>query len=793
MRRWPPRPPVAARRRAAAAAPADELVVQHNRSLNALLRDGRYNAARRLFDALPARSVVTWNSFLAALARGHDVRAARDFFDAMPVRDAVSWNTLLAAYSGSPHPDHVAAARRLFDEMPQRDVVSWNTLLGLHARRGLMDEAQKLFDEMPQRNSTSWNTMVTGFFTAGQVKKALDLFDAMPVKDSASLSTLVSGFIKNGQLHEADLLLTKRLRVMNMDKAVDAYNTLIAAYGQAGRVTDARRLFDMIPKVQCQHNMLKRRVFERNVISWNSMMMCYIKAGDVCSARTLFDDMPVKDLFSWNTMISGYTQMSDMKEAERLFWEIPYPDPVSWNLIIQGFIQKGEANHARGFFDMMPERVTISWNTMISGYEKNGDYVSTVKLFSEMLQVGEVPDRHTFSSVLAACASLPMLRLGAQIHQLVEKSFVPDTAISNALITMYARCGTLNDAEAIFKHMHTQKDLVSWNALIGGYEHHGCATKALQLFKDMRRAKVRPTHITFVSLLSACVSAGLVSEGWMVFNTMVHEYGIVARVEHYAALVNLIGRNGQLDDALEVINSMPMAPDRYVWGSFLGACMAKKNAILAQMAAKELSKINPDSSAPYALCKLAVTQSKKLGDEFDAINDLVTYWEEMEQSENKRGEGEKGLPLLCSGEEKRATSKIMRGDDARSLTFELVSRYFYMPITQAARELNVGLTLLKKRCRQLGIPRWPHRKMKSLQALIDNVQALQEASKTNGEEQLRMLVETLQQERKLLEQKPCVELEEKTKRLRQACFKASYKKRRLLAPEAGEASASPSR
>ncbi|KAM3194112.1 hypothetical protein ACQJBY_070645 [Aegilops geniculata] len=126
----------------------------------------------------------------------------------------------------------------------------------------------------------------------------------------------------------------------------------------------------------------------------------------------------------------------------------------------------------------------------------------------------------------------------------------------------------------------------------------------------------------------------------------------------------------------------------------------------------------------------------------------------------------------------------MRADRVRServLTFELVSQYFYMPITQAARELNVGLTVLKKRCRELGIPRWPHRKLKSLQTLINDVEVLQEAGKANDGEQLRAMVE-------VLEQKPYVELEEKTKRLRQACFKASYKKRRLLALEPGEAS-----
>ncbi|XP_047065839.1 protein RKD3-like [Lolium rigidum] len=183
----------------------------------------------------------------------------------------------------------------------------------------------------------------------------------------------------------------------------------------------------------------------------------------------------------------------------------------------------------------------------------------------------------------------------------------------------------------------------------------------------------------------------------------------------------------------------------------------------------------------------AVRQSSTL-QEFDTNfeDDVQRYWDD----DGRKG-SEKELPLLCYSEENGAASNTMTAVPVRPekvLTFELVSQHFYLPITQAARELNVGLTVLKKRCRELGIPRWPHRKMKSLRALINNVEALQEAGKANDEEQLRAMVEMLEQERKLLEQKPCVELKDKTKRLRQACFKANYKKRRVLALGAGEAS-----
>ncbi|CAL5043654.1 unnamed protein product [Urochloa decumbens] len=230
-------------------------------------------------------------------------------------------------------------------------------------------------------------------------------------------------------------------------------------------------------------------------------------------------------------------------------------------------------------------------------------------------------------------------------------------------------------------------------------------------------------------------------------------------------------------------------------GQALGliATCSKRTRSFPASPSRACTSSHPARSLPRAtFCKL------------DAIfkDDVLKHWDEMEQIESKTEDShghDKRLPLLCYGEEKEISSnsdtkQVVRAAEQQrvrpeesALTFELVSQYFYMPIMQAARELNVGLTLLKKRCRELGIPRWPHRKMKSLQSLINNVQVLQEAGKATGEEQLREMVEMLQQEKQLLEQRPYVQLEEKTKRLRQACFKANYKKRRLMALEAGEA------
>ncbi|RWW44977.1 hypothetical protein BHE74_00049223, partial [Ensete ventricosum] len=124
--------------------------------------------------------------------------------------------------------------------------------------------------------------------------------------------------------------------------------------------------------------------------------------------------------------------------------------------------------------------------------------------------------------------------------------------------------------------------------------------------------------------------------------------------------------------------------------------------------------------------------------------------------------------------EKRGCGRASR---LNGLGFHEIKNYFDMPITKAAKAMNVGLTVLKKRCRELGIARWPHRKMKSLKSLIRNVQ---EMGKGSYEEGVRKELETLEEHRRLMEENPQIQLTERTKKLRQACFKANYKRRRLL-------------
>ncbi|KAL0345277.1 UNVERIFIED_CONTAM: Pentatricopeptide repeat-containing protein, mitochondrial [Sesamum radiatum] len=610
-----------------------------NKKITELIRGGRLEDARALFDRLFHRNTVTWNSMLSGYVQHRQIAKARRFFDEIPEKDVVSWNLMISGYVSCRGRRYLEEGRYLFDKMPERTFVSWNTMISGYAKNGRMEEALKLFNSMPEKNVVSWNAIITGFLKDGDVKRASELFKRMPKRDAASLSALVSGLIQNNDLDEAEKVLFEYGKIGDgKEDLIHAYNTLIAGYGQKGRVEDARRLFDQIP--MCRDSGSEGSTFERNVVSWNSMVMSYVKAGDMASARELFNQMEVRDTISWNTIISGYVHVSDMEAATELFSKMGTPDALTWNSIVFGFAQAGNMELALQYFERMPQKNRVSWNTVIAGYEKNAGFKEAVKLFVQMQAEGEKPDRHTLSSLLSICAESVAQHLGMQI-QLVTKLVIPDIPLSNSLITMYARCGAISEAKTVFNEMNLKKDVISWNAMIGGYASHGFAKEALELFESMKSSKVTPSYITFISVLSACAHGGLVDEGRSYFRSMISEFGIEPRAEHFASLVDVVGRYGQVEEAMDIISRMPIEPDKAVWGALLGACRVHHNVELAKVAAEALMRLEPESSGPYILLYTMYADAGRWNDA-DEIRMI------MENNNIKKERGYSRVDSTCS-------------------------------------------------------------------------------------------------------------------------------------------------
>ncbi|KAF6154745.1 hypothetical protein GIB67_032357 [Kingdonia uniflora] len=358
------------------------------------------------------------------------------------------------------------------------------------------------------------------------------------------------------------------------------------------------------------------------------------------SVRKVFDVMPVRDIVSWNIIIAGNARNGMYEEALIMVMEMGNaslkPDSFTLSSVLPIFAEyvdvcKGKEIHGyairHGFdsdvfigsslidmyakctriedslqtFHLLPQLDAISWNSVIAGCVQNGLFDEGLKLLRQMLIAKIKPKPVTFSSILPACAHLTTLNLGKQLHGYIVRIWFDDNEyIASALVHMYAKCGNIRIARWIFDKMESP-DMVSWTAMIMGYALHGHGHKALSLFQQMEVENVRPNYVAFVAVLTACSHSGMVDEAQKYFTSMRHDYGIIPGLEHYAAVADLLGRVGKLEEAYELISSMDINPTGSVWSTLLSACRVHKNIDLAEKVAEKLFKLEPENMGAYVL------------------------------------------------------------------------------------------------------------------------------------------------------------------------------------------------
>lgn len=249
-------------------------------------------------------------------------------------------------------------------------------------------------------------------------------------------------------------------------------------------------------------------------------------------------------------------------------------------------------------FDDMIERDIITWNTLISGYEKS-DPNKALKLYSSLMFEGLTPNCFTFTSVIASVANIASLGVGEQVHGgIIRRGLEFNLGVANALIDMYAKCGSILSSYKIFDAMDS-KNVVSWTSMMIAYGSHGQGEEAIALFDKMVQSGVRPDRIVFVAVLNACSHTGLVDEGLKYFRAMVNIYNIHPDQWIYGCIVDLLGRAGRLKEAYEIIETMPFLANESVWGAFLGACKAHKLGELENVVASKILSMRPNVAGTY--------------------------------------------------------------------------------------------------------------------------------------------------------------------------------------------------
>ncbi|KAK9919827.1 hypothetical protein M0R45_028402 [Rubus argutus] len=474
------------------------------------------------------------------------------------------------------------------------------------------------------------NSLLSMYLKCGEERDAVKLFDEMRVKDAVSWNTMISAFLRSGE-SDIGFRYFKQMRESNFYRFDEATLTCIIAG------FDGLECFYLNKMMHC---LVFLNGFERETAVGNAFITCYCKCWCFGSASRVFDEMIERNVITWTAMISGLAQNEFYSESLKLFMEmrsgVLEPNSMTflgslmacsglqalrvgrqihglvWKLGMQSdlciesslmdmYSKCGSVEDAWRIFESTEDLDEVSMTVILVGFAQNGFENEAVQIFVKMMKAGIEIDPNMVSAVLGVFGVDTSLGLGKQLHSLIlKKNFGYNSFVTNGLINMYSKCGELEDSAKIFSRM-PQRNSISWNSMIAAFARHGDGSKALQLYEKMQMEGVRPTDVTFLSLLHACSHVGLIERGMEFLDSMKEEHGMSPRSEHYACVVDMLGRAGLLTEAKKFIEGLPENPGVLVWQALLGACSIHGDSDIGKYAADQLFLAAPQSPAPYVL------------------------------------------------------------------------------------------------------------------------------------------------------------------------------------------------
>ncbi|KAK1298082.1 Pentatricopeptide repeat-containing protein [Acorus calamus] len=588
---------------------------------------GDFSGALKAFDGMTDRDQVSWNSIIAALCMFEEWEAALRAFRSMLSEgfEPSSFTLVGVCLACSNFPRlakqvHCHGLRAGF--YCNGEAFVNNALMTMYAKLGRVDDSVKVFEGLDWRDRVSWNTMIGCFSQNDRFEEALAVFRRMVVAgvkpDGFTLASVLPACA-----HLERLVSGKELHahvVRNEDIYDNSYvgSALVDMYCNCRRVEVGRRVFDGI--------------LDRGMGLWNAMITGYAQNGFDEEALRLFVEMEeVAGLWPNATTIASvlpacvrceaFAHKDDMHGyvVKRGFGEDPYVQ----NALMDMYSRVGKLDVSKKIFESMESKDVVSWNTMITGYVVGGFHSDALDVLRKMQSLRERtredqgegggdessyrPTSVTLMTVLPACAALAALAKGREIHAYaIRNALASDIGVGSALVDMYAKCGCLIPSRRVFDRL-PRRNVITWNSLIMAYGMHGLGEEAMKLFNELvaegkRGGDVKLNEVTFIAVFAACSHSGMVNQGMELFRNMGEVYMIKPTPEHYACIVDLLGRAGQVEEVYELIKTMPLGPQRAgAWSSLLGACHIHKNVKIGEIVAESLFQLEPYVASHYVL------------------------------------------------------------------------------------------------------------------------------------------------------------------------------------------------
>ncbi|XP_020254231.1 pentatricopeptide repeat-containing protein At3g20730-like [Asparagus officinalis] len=542
-------------------------------------------SARKMFDSMPQRSIVSWTAMISGYAQNGYSEDALHLFSLMRCCSGFSPNqfTFGAALSACARVGAFRIGQKIQGCIEKsrffRDIFVQSALLDLHLKCGSLEDARCLFQRMEMRDAISWNLVIGGHAVRGLGDDALGLFCSM-LRDGNSHYVFLTFFLS--LICDAACLDRQS---DNLIEKLDGYNhviTFMSAYLQ----------FNIVYMMFIEHYKLHSSTF--------------VSVLNLCNPFLYTISGFLPDHFTFASALKAYSctkTLSNVNQTHTFVIKSGYENHnVVTGSLIDAYAKCGRIDKAKIVYDSMLKHDLISCTALINSYSSERfSYREALNLFREINRTCMVLDDVILCSMINLCANVTSLSLGRQIHACaLKKQPLLDVAFGNSLIDMYAKTGELEDAHQAFDEMK-DKNVISWTSLITSYGKHGYGEGAITLFLKMEESGVRPNDVTFLSLLFACSHSGLITKGINFLSLMVSKYHIRPRVEHYSCVTDLLARGGLLEEAYDFACNMDAMPNLSLWGSLLGSCSIYGNTSLGRIAASNLFQLDPERSVSYVV------------------------------------------------------------------------------------------------------------------------------------------------------------------------------------------------
>ncbi|CAL5028410.1 unnamed protein product [Urochloa decumbens] len=448
-----------------------------------------------------------------------------------------------------------------------------NTLLEAYARHGLAAPARQVFDEMGTRDVVSWTTMVSAYAGARDPREVSQLVTAMRMVSGCEPSAVTLSVVLRACTALRDTVGGRQLHCYGVKSgwAGDflVLNSLLTHLSQTASLEDAVMLFEQSPR--------------RDMVSWNIIISEYSSEGNVSKVADMYGRMRADEVCpsceTLTSVVAAFAKHKFLLQGKKLH-SFAVRSGLMDTILVASFVdfyaKCDELPSSVQLFEEFRQGSSCLWSAMLWALIHRGMFLDAIRLFERMMDSLCFPSADVLRGLVICYTEIGALKFGKATHgYVIRNNYAAESkscALETSIVKLYAKCGYILLAERCFKRI-LHKDLVSWSSMIEAFTING----------------------------HACSHSGLVNEARKLFDFMTKTFRLAPDLGHYTSMVDVLGRSGNLEEALQVISDMKVKPDGRIWGALLASCRMHSNSKLASFAAQKLMELEPDNAGYHVV------------------------------------------------------------------------------------------------------------------------------------------------------------------------------------------------